>query len=293
MTVETSLESYRIRWVVETMNRLRPGVYLLAAALLTSCAVGEKHDVTVQRNWPAAEIRTVKVDGVNGSLSVQAGAGDKVQLVAKVRSRGIEPSKSDPNFGYFESNIDGDTLRIAQKKNRVQVSFPFFRGNDLQIDYELLVPPTIAVDLKTVNGRIATRGTSGEATMTTVNGTIDAEIGGEHEVFAKSVNGRIRAKFVSGFAGAKLKTVNGGVEAILPQTASFTCNLSQVNGDFEATFPLSIHSHPGNRRVSGEVNGGRYQLQITTVNGDVEVQHVPAPPLAPAPVAPVPPPPQG
>ena len=118
--------------------------------------------------------------------------------------------------------------------------------------------------------------------MTTVNGTIDAEIGGDHEVSAKSVNGRIRAKFVSGFTGARLKTVNGGVEAILPESASFTCNLSQVNGDFEASFPLSIHSHPGNRRVSGEVNGGRYQLQITTVNGDVAVQHLPPPPAPPA-----------
>jgi len=27
-------------------------------------------------------------------------------------------------------------------------------------------------------------------------------------------------------------------------------------GDVEAAFPLSIHSHPGSRRVSGEVNGG-------------------------------------
>jgi hypothetical protein len=50
-----------------------------------------------------------------------------------------------------------------------------------------------------------------------------------------------------------------------------------VNGDFEASFPLSIHSNPGSRRVSGEVNGGKYELQITTVNGDVEVQHLPQP----------------
>ncbi|MBK5259785.1 MAG: DUF4097 family beta strand repeat protein [Thermoanaerobaculia bacterium] len=247
--------------------------------------MGEKHEVTVERNWQAAGIRTVKVDGVNGSLSVQAGPGDRVELVARVKSRGVSPSKDKPNFGFFESIVEGDTLRIAQKRSRVTVSIPFFRSDELQIDYDLMVPPSAAIDLKTVNGRIAARGISGEATMTTVNGTIDAEIGGEHEVSAKSVNGRIRAKFVTGFAGARLKTVNGGVEAILPQSASFTCNLSQVNGDFEATFPLSIHSNPGGRRVSGEVNGGRYQLQITTVNGDVEVQHIPPPPPPPAPPA--------
>jgi len=52
---------------------------------------------------------------------------------------------------------------------------------------------------------------------------------------------------------------------------SFSGDFSQVNGDVEAAFPLNIHSHPGSRRVSGEVNGGRYALRITTVNGDIKV----------------------
>jgi DUF4097 and DUF4098 domain-containing protein YvlB len=81
----------------------------------------------------------------------------------------------------------------------------------------------------------------------------------------------VRAKFLESFQGARFKTVNGGVEAILPQNASFAVDLSQVNGDFEASFPLSIHSNPGSRRVSGEVNGGRHDLKIVTVNGDVEL----------------------
>jgi DUF4097 and DUF4098 domain-containing protein YvlB len=85
------------------------------------------------------------------------------------------------------------------------------------------------------------------------------------------VNGRVRAKFVREFNGARFKTVNGSVKATLPQNASFNVNLSQVNGDFEASFPLSINSHPGSRRVSGEVNGGQHPLKITTVNGDVEL----------------------
>jgi DUF4097 and DUF4098 domain-containing protein YvlB len=106
------------------------------------------------------------------------------------------------------------------------------------------------------------------------------------------VNGGVKAKFLTTFQGANLKTVNGRVQAILPPTASFACDLSQVNGDFEATFPLNIHSHPGNRRVSGEVNGGKYELRIVTVNGDIRVDNgsgsipplpaLPAPPAAPA-----------
>src|SRR5216684_9038130 len=121
----------------------------------------------------------------------------------------------------------------------------------------------------------------------TVNGRVNIDTPGSSEVEAKTVNGRIEARFAKSFQGATLKTVNGGVTATLPLTASFTGDFSQVNGDIEAAFPLNIHSHPGSRRVSGAVNGGRYDLRITTVNGDIKIDTAPTPPAAPAaPVAP-------
>jgi hypothetical protein len=250
-------------------------VYLIAALLFSGCVVGERHQATVQRTWPAEGIRVVKIDSVDGSLNVEAGSAHDISLVANVRSFTL-PRKGAENDGYFQTEVRGDTLTIGQKRNRVRVSFPFFHRNNVRIDYSLRVPPTVALDLKTVNGRIATRGIEGETELVTVNGQIDAEVAGAKEMSARAVNGRIRATFVRDFTGANLKTVNGRVTAILPASASFSCNLSQVNGDFEASFPLSIHSHPGNRRVSGEVNGGRYRLHITTVNGDVEVHHTKA-----------------
>ena len=114
--------------------------------------------------------------------------------------------------------------------------------------------------------------------------SVDLETAGTQEVSAHTVNGRVRAKFLQSFQGANLKTVNGSVDAVLPPTASFACDVAQVNGDFEASFPLSIHSHPGSRRVSGEVNGGKYDLRIVTVNGDIHLEGgvAPKPPAAPA-----------
>ena len=119
---------------------------------------------------------------------------------------------------------------------------------------------------------------------------MDLESTGSNEVEAKSVNGRIQAKFLHDFHGARLGTVNGRVTAVLPPTASFLGDFTQVNGDFEAAFPLNIHSHPGSRRVSGEVNGGRYPLKISTVNGDITIDNG-APPGTPTAPPPPPPPP--
>jgi DUF4097 and DUF4098 domain-containing protein YvlB len=272
-------------------NQRRNAALLSLAILATSCGVaGERYEAKINKTWPAASVRSVEVDEVNGSVTVEASSGSEITLVAEVSARGIAPKKDVENSGYFTARVEGDTLHIARTKHSKHIQFHFFDGDQVTINYKLQVPATVALDLETVNGRIATHGISGATQLETVNGTIDVETPGTSELNARTVNGKVRAKFMDSFQGATLKTVNGEIEARLPASASFSCDLSQVNGDFEAGFPLAIHSNPGSRRVSGEVNGGRYQLKITTVNGDVEVAHSSLPPAPAAPPAPPAPP---
>jgi hypothetical protein len=262
------------------MNRLNRIVYLLLVVLAaTACGRGEhrfRHSnsatETITRSWPAADIRQLEVFEVSGSVSIEAANVSEITLIATARGD-LELQPQAENKGLFESKIEGDTLRIGRKeRNRKGFDFPIlFDRDDVKIDYKLTIPAAVSLDLATVNGRITTRGTEGQTEASTVNGTIDLETSGAQTLSASSVNGRVKAKFLRTFQGAKFKSVNGGVEAILPNDASFSVDLSQVNGDFEASFPLSIHSNPGSRRVSGEVNGGAHELKIVTVNGDVEL----------------------
>jgi Toastrack DUF4097 len=271
------------------MNRLNRSLYLLpivavtmAGAVACGRADGRTHGrsrstdatVTITRTWPAASIRQLRVFEVDGSISVEAAPTSDISLVATATGD-LEIKKGVENDGLFETTLEGDTLRIGRQehhRDRVKFHIPFLFGRDeKQIDYVLRVPPTVVLEVMTVNGRIVTRGVEGETQATTVNGKIDIETAGLNELRATTVNGHVKAKFTRDFQGARFKTVNGGVEAFFPQNASFAVDLSQVNGDFEASFPLSIHSNPGSRRVSGEVNGGRHDLKIVTVNGDVEL----------------------
>jgi DUF4097 and DUF4098 domain-containing protein YvlB len=282
------------------MNSRNRNLYLLAAAalLVAGCKAGKRYESTVQRHWPAAGIDRLNIREVDGSVDVIAADVNDIALTAKIRSRGTAPNHKAENDGYFSTSIEGNTLEIG-RKSTVRVGLPFFHTNDVRISYTLTVPRTVALEVKTVNGRIVSRGVDGESDFTSVNGRIDIETSGENELSATAVNGRVLARFNKTFQGAMLKTVNGRVQAILPPSASFVCDLTQVNGDFEASFPLSIRSNPGSRRVSGEVNGGKYELKITTVNGDIRVdngtgrtvpQAVPEPPEPPdAPDAPEPP----
>lgn len=279
------------------MNRQNRRLYLLPIAMLalagaTACDHAEGRSArrrdrgdsasvaTITRNWPAASIRELRVFEVDGSISVEAVPTSEISLVATARGD-LELKKGVENDGLFETTLQGDTLRIGRKEDRpgkFKLNIPFLFGRDEQrIDYVLRIPPSLTLEVMTVNGRIVTRGVEGETQATTVNGKMDIEIAGLNELRATTVNGKVKATFTRDFQGARFKTVNGGVEAFFPQNASFAVDLSQVNGDFEASFPLSIHSNPGSRRVSGEVNGGKHDLKIVTVNGDVELAKI-APP---------------
>jgi hypothetical protein len=274
------------------MNSRNRIIYSLASLLLVAgCgAVTERRTAHIERRWPAGAIRRVEVREIDGAINIEAGSANEIAMDATVRSR-IAPKQNQENQGYFTTQVSGDTLIIG-RENEHRHFHLFSFGNETRIDYELRVPASVALDLRTVNGRIATHGVDGEMHAVTVNGRVNIDTPGSSEVEARTVNGRIEAHFATSFQGATLKTVNGGVTAALPLSASFTGDFSQVNGDIEAAFPLNIHSHPGSRRVSGEVNGGRYELRITTVNGDIKIDTAtpPATPSAPiVPAAPVPP----
>jgi Toastrack DUF4097 len=268
------------------MNSTKRTIYLLvpvalvAALMVTACerpsrAMGRRAQATITRTWPASEIRKLQIFEVNGTISIEAAPVDEVSLDATVRGD-FDRKRGAENEGLFETTLDGDVLRIRrQDHDHGLFRIPFlFGGDHVEVNYVLRVPPTVSVDVGTVNGRIVTRGIEGETKASSVNGTIDVESVGENAVSATTVNGRLRARFLRSFQGATFKSVNGSVQATLPQTASFTINLSQVNGDFESSFPLSIHSNPGSRRVSGEVNGGAHELKIVTVNGHVELDSI-------------------
>jgi hypothetical protein len=271
--------------------RSRAFYSLSAALLLAGCgAVMERRISHIDRKWPAGTIRHIEVREIDGAINIEAGSGSEITMDATVHSR-RKPKDGVENLGYFTTELNGDTLTIGRRDEH-HGFFLFRLNNDTRVDYDLHVPPSVALDLRTVNGRIATSGVDGEMRAVTVNGRVNIETPGSSEVEAHTVNGRIEAHFEKSFQGATLKTVNGSVTAVLPLTASFSGDFSQVNGDIEAAFPLNIHSHPGSRRVSGEVNGGRYELRITTVNGDIKIDtsKAPVPPVPPAvPAQPAPP----
>ena len=267
------------------MNRHGRAIYsLLAVTFVAGCVPLEQHTARFEKKWPATNVTHLDVKEIDGTISVDGNSPGEITMVAVVHARGVRPNSQKEYQGYFQTELDGSTLTVRTPGEHQHMHFGW--GRDVRVDYEIRVPPTVALELRTVNGRIETRAIAGQTAASTINGEVDIEATGLNEVAAKTVNGRVQARFLDDFHGARLGTVNGRVVAILPAGASFLGDFTQVNGDFEAAFPLNIHSHPGSRRVSGDVNGGRYALKITTVNGDIKIDNgAPAVPATPAPPA--------
>src|SRR5258708_1304479 len=196
-----------------SMNSRNRVFYSLSATLLPALLIGgcgavmERRTAHIGRRWPAGAIHHVEVREVDGAINIEAGSDNEIAMDANVRSRRA-PRNNQENLGYFSTELSGDTLIIGRRNEH---HFRFFGfGNETRVDYDLRVPASVALDLRTVNGRIATHGVDGEMKAVTVNGRVNIDTPGSNEVEAHTVNGRIEARFARSFQGATLETVNGG-----------------------------------------------------------------------------------
>jgi DUF4097 and DUF4098 domain-containing protein YvlB len=108
--------------------------------------------------------------------------------------------------------------------------------------YELVVPPGVEAELRTVNGDVKVRDLDGELQLGSVNGSIDAR-GVRKSFSAQTVNGGIQALAAAAPADAsfELQSVNGTIALTLPKDAKFDFTASTMNGSISSSFPLPVH----------------------------------------------------
>lgn len=245
------------------MNRL--AVPILAALLVAGCVQREpRFTETVDRTWPAAELRNLNLEGMNGSINITASSDSQIHMSANVTSHGEQASD------VLRIETDGDTLRISQRHHSNR-AFPFFlfSDNGARIDYNIQVPPQTNLDVTTANGRVEITGVRGDHKLRSVNGRIEVTTP-DAKVDATTVNGRIIAKFTSEFRGARLRTVNGSVRVMVPPHSAISADVDTVNGSFNSNIPVNVSSD----RTASSGADHEYPLDVTTVNGSVTVSEI-------------------
>ena len=221
--------------------------------------------------------KSIEIKGVNGGIFVEAGTGSEVQVTARKSAR-----RSDPDEVTIEviEHADGVTLCAVYptpRGSKPNTCGPGERGsmntknNDVEVEFTVQVPAGVRFIGRTVNGSIEARGLKADVEAYTVNGSIGVSTRGVAR--ATTVNGSIEAEMgASANDALEFETVNGGITLTVPAGTGAEVHASTVNGDISTDFPLTVRGKFSRRSITGTIGRGGPQLNMSTVNGDIRLR---------------------
>jgi DUF4097 and DUF4098 domain-containing protein YvlB len=149
--------------------------------------------------------------------------------------------------------------------------------SDVQVNLTVKLPKGVRLDVIGANGHISVTGAAAELHLVTVNGGINAatSTGG---ITAVTVNGNVdvTTKVLPAGSEVKVVTVNGSVTVTLPAKLDADIKAKAVAGGVQSEFPVAVGAGILGKHVEGRVGLGGAQVDITTVNGSIELKKIPA-----------------
>ena len=230
--------------------------------------------------------RWIRVQNLNGGVTVRAGTGDHVEVRATKEWR-----RSNPAIVHFDVQKVGgngqDILICALWGDNARCDEDGYRGtrdrddrelknNDVSVDFQVLVPRGVKVAMKTVNGTVLIDGATSEVDAYTVNGGVDVTTSGG-PVNAKTINGNVRARVgrleANNDRDMSFATINGSVTAEFIDDVSGDVELSTVNGHLRTDYPITITGRLDPRHLRTHIGApGGPRIRLSTVNGSVEMR---------------------
>jgi hypothetical protein len=202
----------------------------------------------------------------NGGVTVKGWLQGGVMVRARVEAYGDTQSEADGLASRISINGSGGQVRAAGPESS--------NHSGWSVSYEVFVPQTTDVTLKSVNGGITVSDVRGQIHVDVVNGGVHmARVAGE--ITGSSVNGGIQVELAgSVFEGRQidLKTQNGGVTLTMPSQYSAHIQAETSMGHIQSDFPVSMVGDLTPRRLDFNVGAGGALIHLATTNGGVRVK---------------------
>lgn len=146
------------------------------------------------------------------------------------------------------------------------------RNNDVNVTFEVRVPRGVEFAGRTVNGRVSATGMTAYTLATTVNGSV--KVSTTALAKATTVNGGVDVRMGQSSWDGELNfsTVNGDITVALADPLNADVSASTVNGSMSTDWPLTISGKWGPRKMHGRIGSGGRDLELSTVNGDIEIR---------------------
>jgi TM2 domain-containing membrane protein YozV/predicted Ser/Thr protein kinase len=257
-----------------TWNQPRSHRENMTSNLSTSDPFRQDYNKTL----PLSTHGRLHLDNINGRIEV---AGwDRNEVVIKALKHG----KTQESVEAIKIQVDSspDKISIHTVQPSAVTGFPsswfWFGGteNKASVDYLVQVPQQAQMDkIDSVNGNILIDGVQGDTETSTVNGKAQV-LGAAGNLKVSTVNGRMEVELVSlgGRQSVSLDTVNGAIQAILPENANARVTADTVNGGMSSEFPELVvkKQFPVSKHLKGTLGNGSATVQANTVNGSIHFE---------------------
>lgn len=262
----------------------------LAVAMALPALMAAQERIAVPLTDPSRPA-TVKVELVNGSVSVRAYNGKEVIVETKTRDeegRRGRTRESAPPDGLRRIPIGGNSLEISEQNNTVHVE----SGAPMRtVDLDVQVPVRSMLKLEVVNGGdIKVEGVSGDIEAENVNGNVTlTNVSGS--AVAHALNGRLVAVFtqVAPQKAMSFSSLNGNIDVTLPPSVKANVKVKTDNGELYSDFDIALKAggQPAteagrdgkgkykvkiDRTVYGAINGGGPEYQFNNFNGNIYIR---------------------
>ncbi len=218
------------------------------------------------RHFTVAAQPTLILNNQTGSLHVQAGPSENEVIVQAVKYGGLFGETDDFAVRYTQ-DMEANTITIT-------VDSPPHAFDCCKVTFEVTVPRTATLRLKTTTGSIDVRAVSGEMVLSCDTGSIDVQDG--------TVQGQTRLMATTGsvtFDGAiapdgsyRFETTSGAVNVTLPRESAFHVKASTMSGALRTDFPgVTVQDLVGHQ-ASGDVGDApRAMISLRTLTGSIKL----------------------
>jgi DUF4097 and DUF4098 domain-containing protein YvlB len=291
---------------------------ILAGGLLAVLPLSAQAKIVrnVEKTFAVQPGGNFKAATSGGDIVIKTGAGDQVRVIAKQTIRASNDAEADELLKKLELTIaqeGNDVVATSKYASKIGgVSFGIWPP--VSVDFEVTLPASFNVELKTSGGDIVCGDLQGKAAANTSGGDVMlGHIGGEVQVHtsggdivleqaagsaklhtsggdikvgsvlntldASTSGGDVSARLSGGLKGdCSLSTSGGDIRAVVDDNAAFQLDASTSGGDVEAyhlTLTIERGGH-GKSKLAGKVNGGGPILKLRTSGGDIDIKGVPA-----------------
>ncbi len=263
------------------MNAISPRRLLLALALSASIAVpavAETASETVSKTLDVQAGEQLDLSNVNGSVKITTWDRSQVAIKAEKEVKtGISVPAKDAlqQLQVVVGQAGGKITVETRHPKSSSGAFSWLTGSnvDAQVRYEITVPRSFNLKVRTVNGSVSVDGVTGNHSIRTTNGAITAK-GTSGALKLATTNGGINAELLRILPGAEMSfnTTNGRINLSVPSTFAATLSANTTNGTIDSDLPITISGSVSKRSLRGTINGGGPEVKLATTNGSIKVK---------------------